>query len=430
MSFVCGFRLLSQSLAKKQLKAVRRCFSQFGTESDSERWRRIIADRESGHTSAFEDEDGNVIVPTGSLTNATPLRYYKEKSEIERDRHFVDWARIRCTGGNGGDGCISFLHLPNNPLAGPDGGDGGNGGHVILEANSQIKSLANVKSLYRGERGIHGMGKDMFGKSGEHTVVLVPVGTLVKKETGETVADLDIHGSKFLAARGGAGGKGNHFYLSNKNRHPAIAEVGARGEENVWVLEMKTVANAGLVGFPNAGKSTLLQAISRAKPKVASYPFTTLNPFIGIVHYDDFVQLAVADLPGLIPDAHKNKGLGISFLKHLERCVCLMYVIDLSVPKPWEQLECLKYELEMYKQGLSKRPHVIVGNKYDLEESKKNLEPLKDYIARNTPEGEIPLPVIPVSGKYGENIVEFLNHLRGLYDLYNKPETTEEGFVW
>lgn len=338
---------------------------------------------------------------------------------------------MKFTGGNGGDGCISMLHLYRNEFAGPDGGDGGNGGHVLLKANSQVKSLANVQSLYRGEHGVAGAGKDMIGKSGEHVIVEVPIGTLVKTEDGEVIADLDVHGSMFIAARGGAGGKGNHFFLSNENRHPRVCEQGAKGDANVYTLEMRTVAHAGFVGFPNAGKSTLLRAISRAKPKVAAYPFTTLNPHVGIVQFDDYTQLAVADLPGLIPDAHKNRGLGISFLRHVERCVCLMYVLDLAAEEPWKQLDQLKYELEQYCQGLSKRPHAIVGNKIDAPSAADNLARLRQHIATITPDGEHPLPVIPISAKFGTNITEFLQHLRGMYDLYNQPdEETEESFVW
>jgi GTP-binding protein len=254
---------------------------------------------------------------------------------------------------------------------------------------------------------------------------------LVKTDEGELVADLDVEGSKFIAVRGGSGGKGNHFFLSNENRHPRLCEKGAIGDSNTYLLEMKTVAHAGLVGFPNVGKSTLLRAISRARPKVASYPFTTLNPHVGIVHYDDYTQLAVADLPGLVTGAHKNRGLGINFLKHIERCVCIMYVVDLSGDEPWTQLENLRFELEHYKEGLSKKPHAIVGNKIDAKNAEENLVKLREYIAANTPQSEIPLPVIPISAKNGTNVTEFLDHLRALYDLFNQPnEMTDESFVW
>ncbi|KAI1285231.1 Mitochondrial ribosome-associated GTPase 2 [Halotydeus destructor] len=418
-------------VTKTLLRTVSGYSSRDGSESESEKWRRIVSDSETGYVTAFEDADGNVILPRGKISNAIALRSKKGISEIGRGTHFVDWRRVQFTGGKGGDGCIAFLRLLCNPMAGPSGGDGGNGGHVVLLADAQTKSLAKVQSMYKSENGVIGMGKDMTGANGEHRIIPVPVGTLVKTELGEIIADLDVPGSKFVAARGGAGGKGNHYFLSEENRHPKVAEIGAKGEENTYILEMKTVAHAGFVGFPNAGKSTLLRAISRARPRVASYPFTTLNPHVGIVQFDDYQQLAVADLPGLVSGAHKNKGLGISFLKHIERCVCLMYVIDLSAEEPWEQLEALRTELELYAKGLSKRPHAIIGNKIDTLIAESNLEKLRNHIAASTAEGEVPLPVIPVSAKYGSNLKEFLEHLRAMYDLYNQPnEETDEQFIW
>lgn len=393
-----------------------------GTESDSERWRRLVTDSDSGFTSTFEDEDGNILHPTGKPSNAIALRSKKPISKIVRDTSFVDWQKVLFRAGDGGDGCISFLHLINCMNAGPDGGDGGNGAHIILQADSQVKSLSSVTRVYTGERGRHGEGKDIIGASGEHQVVPVPIGTLVKKSDGDTIADLDEDGSMFIAARGGQGGKGNHFFLSDKNRHPRVAEVGAKGEINDYILEMKCVADCGFVGFPNVGKSTLLRAISRARPRVACYPFTTLNPYVGVVQYDDFVQLSVADLPGLIPDAHKNRGLGIDFLKHVERCVCLMFVVDLSQEEPWQQLITLKHELECFKAGLSKQPHAIVGNKIDSTTGPANLLALKEYIAKVTPPDALPLPVVPVSAKFGDNIKELVDHMRALFDMYRQEK--------
>lgn len=405
--------------------------SDAGSESDSERWRRIISDSESGFVSTFEDDDGNELKPRGSLTNAIPLRKNKGKADDESRHHFVDFKRVKFKAGNGGDGCISMLHLFANEMAGPDGGDGGNGGHIVLRADTQTKSLAGVQSLHRAESGANGQGSDCTGASADHTFIDVPLGTIVKAHNGEILADLDEPGSMYIVARGGAGGKGNHFFLSDANRHPLVAEKGACGEEVAVFLEMKSMAHCGLVGFPNAGKSTLLRAISRARPRVASYPFTTLNPHIGIVQFDDYTQLAIADLPGLIKGAHLNHGLGIDFLKHIERCVCLMYVIDLSQDEPWKQLEALKYELEQYKAGLSKRPHAIVANKLDSEQSEKNLIAMREYIVGTTPEGALSLPVIPLSAKFGINVKEFLDHVRGLYDLYrHEKEENRESFEW
>lgn len=332
--------------------------------------------------------------------------------------------------GNGGDGYIHFLKLFCNDKAGPDGGDGGNGGHIVLRAKSQVKSLANIQSLYHGNHGESGDHKDLFGKCGEHIFIDVPRFTTVTSESGELLTELVDHDSIFVVARGGAGGKGNHFFLSNQNRHPSVAEKGARGEIVRATLEMRCMAHAGLIGFPNVGKSTLLRAISRAKPKIASYAFTTRNPHIGIIEYDDYVQLAVADLPGLVEGAHKNVGMGLKFLKHVEKCVCLFYVIDLSQKNPSTQLEALKYELEKYKPGLARKPHAVIGSKYDSSGLEENLEQLRNHIISTTPSGVKPLEVIPVSAKYGQNLPSFLRHLRDLYDLYNKPDTEDEGLVW
>ncbi len=404
---------------KRKLKLL----SKSGFESETEQINASL--QELSHSgSDWSLWDDNSWTIRGEKTNAIPLRSNKNKSIYERKNVFVDWKRVNCVGGKGGDGMICFLRLWCNPSAGPSGGDGGNGAHVVFEAHKEIKSLQNIESIYRADSGENGMHKDMTGANAEHLFIKVPVGTLVKdNKTLRIVADLDVEGSKFIGARGGAGGKGNHYFLNNTNRHPRVAEMGANGENNHWILEMKSMAHSGLVGFPNAGKSTLLRAISRAKPKVASYPFTTLNPMVGIVQYDDYEQLAVADLPGIIPGAHLNKGLGISFLRHIERCVCLFYVIDLSVEKPWEQLSCLMHELELYKKNLSKRPHAIVANKIDSPGAENKLKLLQQNL------GETEFRIIPISAKYGTNITQLLKYFRELYDLYNYEDEAKR-LVW
>lgn len=342
-------------------------------------------------------------------STALPMRDTKPKSRHARPSHFVDWKRVKVIGGPGGDGCISFMKLFCNPNAGPDGGDGGNGGHVVFEATSNVKSLEHVSSTICGNAGLRGFGKDMHGRCGEHTVVPVPLGTVVCSEEERPLADLDTEGSRFLAARGGAGGRGNHHFLTNENRHPRICQLGAQGEAIVYHLEMKTMAQAGLVGFPNVGKSTLLRAITRARPKVAAYPFTTLRPHVGVVSYDDYLQLAVADLPGLVEGAHKNRGLGHAFLRHTERCGCLLFVVDLQCPDPASQYTVLLSELELYRQGFTDGAHAVIANKVDVPGALDRLETLRKEIGGR-------YPLFPVSAKYGTNLLDVLKYIRSTYD--------------
>lgn len=345
------------------------------------------------------------------------LRPRKGTAKDFSNQNFVDWVQVKFVGGNGGNGNTSFGHFWCAPDAGPNGGDGGNGGHVILKVCKTVDSLGHIPKVCEGEAGVKGMHESCFGKSAKHKIIDVPVGTLIKDIDGREIADLSVEGDTFVAARGGAGGKGNQFFLSSEVKAPKYAEAGAYGEDKEYILELKLIANIGLIGFPNAGKSTLLRAVSRARPKVAAYPFTTLNPHVGIIQFDDFVQLSVADLPGLIAGAHQNRGLGFSFLRHVERCACLLFVIDLSVEEPWEQLEVLKYEVEQYQHGLSKRFQAIVGNKIDLPESNDNLE---KWRARTS------FPILPISAKRGNNVTELVNQVRKIYDRHNiKLESAE-----
>ncbi|XP_058499862.1 mitochondrial ribosome-associated GTPase 2 [Solea solea] len=340
-----------------------------------------------------------------------------EISEKKLTRHFVDHRRVKLVAGSGGKGNCCFHSEPRKEWGGPDGGNGGDGGSIIIKADRFVKSLAQVAAIYKGEDGQSGGNKNCYGRNGSSTHVFVPLGTVVK-EQGKTVVDLSKHGQEFLAAFGGAGGKGNRFFLSNENRAPLTATAGIPGDERVLHLELRTMAHAGLVGFPNAGKSSLLRAISNARPAVAAYPFTTLNPHVGIVNYRDHEQVAVADIPGIIQGAHLNRGLGISFLRHIERCRFLLFVLDLSSPEPWTQLENLRYELDQYEPDLSQRPKAIVANKMDLPGAHEKLETLRSRVME---------PVIPVSALTGHNTEELILHLRELYDGYHQAQGTSEG---
>ncbi|TKS77812.1 Mitochondrial ribosome-associated GTPase 2 GTP-binding protein 5 [Collichthys lucidus] len=338
-------------------------------------------------------------------------------SEKKLTRHFVDHRGVKLVAGSGGKGVCSFHSEPRKEWGGPDGGNGGDGGSIIIKGDRFVKSLAQIVPIYRAENGQSGGNKNCYGRNGSSTYISVPLGTVVK-EQGQIVVDLSEHGQEYLAVYGGVGGKGNRFFLSNENRAPMTATPGMEGQERVLQLELRTMAHAGLVGFPNAGKSSLLRAISNARPAVAAYPFTTLNPHVGIVKYRDHEQVAVADIPGIIRGAHLNRGLGISFLRHIERCRFLLFVLDLSAPEPWIQLEHLRYELDQYERGLSQRPQAIIANKMDLPEAQEKLETLKSLVTQR---------VIPVSALTGQNTEELILHLRELYDGYLQGESSEEG---
>ncbi|XP_075989757.1 mitochondrial ribosome-associated GTPase 2 [Anticarsia gemmatalis] len=333
-----------------------------------------------------------------------PLRSLKAKSTRNTVQYYVDSFRVRAVGGTGGDGCISFLSAWCKDHAGPDGGDGGNGGHVIFQAAHSTKSLNNCKSVIQAKHGEKGYNKECNGKNATHVIVPVPIGTIIRDETGKVIGDLDVEGKMFVAARGGAGGRGNKFFLTDTEQAPDIAELGANGETKYYTLEVRSMAHIGLIGAPNAGKSTLLRAMTRARPTVAPYPFTTLKPLIGMVPYDDYEQVAIADLPGLIPGSHKNYGLGIQFLQHAERCRGLIFLLD-SSQEPMKQLESLQYELSQYNSSLMERKHCIVLNKIDLPEGKENYLEIKKN-----------MDVIGISAKTGHNLMELLTVVRQMYD--------------
>ena len=297
---------------------------------------------------------------------------------------FLDSARIFVKSGHGGSGCVSFRREKFVPKGGPDGGDGGRGGHVILVARPQVRTLIafRYKRLYGAPRGQAGQGSLKTGASGKDLVLQVPLGTVVlKDETGEALADLSTPGARFIAAHGGKGGKGNTRFKSSTHQAPRDFEPGGDSEESWLRLELKLLADVGLIGLPNAGKSTLLSTITRARPKVAPYPFTTLSPILGVVEPSRFRSFVVADIPGLIEGAHRGHGLGDQFLKHVERTRVLLHLVDLAemTPPPLERVRIILEELEQYGAGLAKKPMILVGTKADIPFDAEGEQALVDW---------------------------------------------------
>jgi GTP-binding protein len=283
---------------------------------------------------------------------------------------FVDEARITVMGGDGGNGCVSFRREKFVPRGGPDGGDGGNGGSVVLVADPEVNTLLpfRYQSIFRAERGRHGEGSERTGRSGEDLEVHVPVGTLVSDADSDTVlADLSSSNSRVPIARGGRGGRGNARFTSATNRAPTRHDPGGAGEQHVLRLELKLLADVGLVGFPNAGKSTFLSRISAARPKIADYPFTTLAPSLGVARVDDERTLVVADIPGLIEGAHGGAGLGDRFLRHIERCRLILHLVDPTAEgRSFAQsVDAIDRELALYSPILAEKPQILVLTKKD-----------------------------------------------------------------
>ena len=296
-----------------------------------------------------------------------------------KTRTFIDQVDVTVRSGKGGDGAATFRREALVQFGGPDGGDGGRGGDVVLRASIHVDSLISLyfdPHLF-AEDGVPGSGRKCFGRRGKDRVIDVPVGTLVTDaDTGLLVADIVEPGQKVVVAKGGAGGFGNVHFKSAVNQAPTEHTPGGPAEERRLHLELKTIADAGLLGFPNAGKSSLLSAVSAATPKIAAYPFTTLNPMVGTVVYPDFAKIRVADVPGIIEGASKGVGLGIAFLKHLERSRVLVYVIDMAGTDgraPWEDYRTLAREIAAYSTELPERPAIVVANKMDKAAARRNL---------------------------------------------------------
>src|SRR5437870_13245884 len=338
---------------------------------------------------------------------------------------FVDRIKVFVQAGKGGRGCVSFRREKFVPKGGPDGGDGGRGGDVILLGDRHVENLTNLfyEPIVRAKNGVHGKGKKMTGSAGADKVVKVPVGTVVYAAEGAerstfnaqrstssveqlaignrqlaiSIVDLIRDGQKFVLCRGGAGGKGNVHFKSSRNRAPRQYTEGEEGEEGYFLLELRTIADAGLVGYPNAGKSTLLRKVSAARPKVAAYPFTTLHPIVVVIEFPGYRRATIADIPGLIEGAHRGLGLGHEFLRHITRCRILVFVIDVAGSEgrnPVEDLRNLRREIDLYDPALSSRPWLVVANKMDLPDAKKNLEAVQERFPKTK--------IIPTSAAKGE----------------------------
>ncbi len=292
---------------------------------------------------------------------------------------FVDTARIEVHGGRGGRGCASFHTTKYNRHGAPDGGTGGRGGDVILHADRNLATLCDYlyQPAYRAEHGAPGGSSDKNGKMGATTVLRVPIGTIVRDESGAAIIDFAEDGQELIVAHGGCGGHGNRHFKSSTNRSPRYAEPGEDGEHKTLALELKLVADIGIVGFPNAGKSTLICGITRAHSKIASYPFTTLKPVLGLLELPDFTTAVIADMPGIVEGAHQNVGLGHAFLKHIERSSLLLVLLDMAGSDerdPRDDYRTLMDELGQYDAELAARPKLVVANKIDQEAAKKNLK--------------------------------------------------------
>lgn len=317
---------------------------------------------------------------------------------------FIDEARITVKAGDGGNGVISFRREKFIPKGGPDGGNGGNGGDVILRADSQLNTLLDFKyhRFYNAERGENGRGKNQYGKGGEDTVIRVPCGTLIKDaSTEEVLADLIHDRDEIIIARAGKGGRGNSEFATSTNQAPRIAEDGTKGEEKELILELKLLADVGLVGFPNAGKSTLISVISAAKPKIADYPFTTLTPNLGIVRYAEGKSFTVADIPGLIEGAHLGKGLGIQFLRHIERTKVLVFLIESTSADMKHDYKVLLNELTEFNEDLVDRPHVVAITKVDIVDEKTKTKITKTNFGKKV----IVQPISAVTSEGIEKLV-------------------------
>lgn len=334
---------------------------------------------------------------------------------------FVDQVKIYVKAGDGGNGVCSFRREKHVPRGGPDGGDGGNGGDVILEATERMSTLLDLQfqQHHIAKDGGNGEGSNRYGRSVLPHIIRVPVGTVAKDfATEEILADLTENGQQAIVAKGGRGGRGNARFATSTNRVPTRCDPGTRGEERWLQLELKLLADVGLVGYPNAGKSTLIAAISHARPKIADYPFTTLVPNLGVVSVDEDQSFVVADIPGLIEGAHEGKGLGFQFLRHIERTTYLLHLVDISdgVPvDPVESLQTLRKELKLYAPALAKKPYAVAATKLDIAGEGKNVKKLEAYCKRRH------LRLFPISAVADVGLKPLIRHLSSQVAKLRQP---------
>ena len=335
---------------------------------------------------------------------------------------FVDKAKIVVAAGDGGRGCCSFFRAKHNPKGGPDGGDGGNGGNVIIRADRNLATLCDYiyQPQYRAGRGAHGSSNQKHGADGEDVILRVPLGTIVYDGDSDIMlADLTEEGQEIVVCKGGVGGLGNARFKSSTNQAPRRVTPGTEGETRTLNLELKVMADVALVGYPNAGKSTFISAATKVHSRIASYPFTTLAPILGILDFKDYSKAVIADIPGLIEGAHRNVGLGHAFLKHVERCRILLIIIDMGAMDqrdPRNDYAVLLNELASYSEELTERKKIVVANKMDLPDAKANLAKFKRKYKG--------LEVIPISAKDGIGIEDVTDKI---HDVLNSTRLPDEG---
>ena len=344
---------------------------------------------------------------------------------------FIDRAKIQVISGNGGDGMSSWRREKFVPRGGPSGGDGGRGGDVVLIVDANTNTLIDFRfrRKFVGRNGVNGQTKNMHGQNADPTYIKVPAGTLVKDaETGAVLADLTKVGQKAVLVKGGRGGRGNARFVNSVNRAPTFSENGAPGAERVLHLELKLLADVGLVGYPSVGKSSIISRVSAAKPEIAAYHFTTLTPVLGVVSLDEGHSFVIADIPGLIEGAHEGVGLGHDFLRHIERTKIILHVLDVSGLEgrdPIDDYKKINNELKLYNERLATSPQIIVANKMDLVESQENLPRVVEYMDK------LGLHVYPVSAATGEGLPQLMQVASDMLKEYvQEPEETDDTVIY